>query len=408
MKTNSNLPLLATNPGLLKQINYSRLLELLRCRAPITRAELARLTGLTRSTVTVITAELLADGLVQETGETIAPTGGGRPGTGLCLNPQGAFFIGAAIEAEHLTVIELNLAAQMTQRLQAPIHHHKTPEAVLSQLIDLIQQVQANNPLSQQRSRGIGLTIQGTMSLDGTVIYAPFLSWRGIDLRSHLQPHIDVPLFVDNDANAAALAEVYLGSATQTHSLLYVLINRGMGAGIVINNRVFRGASGTAGEVGATLIDPQSPVYDEAGNRMDVGTFIGKDMLLRQYQEQTGQPLDVNKFVDRLSHADPVAEAIMAKWTQLLGWELVNLVSVLNPAKVVIGGPLTALLPFVREQLHTMLREYVPGNGIDGFFSNPKASLEASSFGEDAAAIGGAVLVYQSLFQVPDLVLLEG
>ncbi len=107
------------------------------------------------------------------------------------------------------------------------------------------------------------------------------------------------------------------------------------------------------------------------------------------------------------TQAVPLAQKVVQEWSQFLGWGLIALVNIFNPERVVLGGPLTVLMPYVKDQLDAILRNYVPGNGNQGFFSNPKARFELSTFGEDAAAIGGAVLVYQSLFQVPDLVLLE-
>lgn len=408
METNFDRQPLAAKPHLLKQINYARILELLRCRAPITRAELARYSGLTRSTVTVITAELITKGLVRESGEMIVKPGGGRPGVGLSLNPDGAFFIGAAIEVEHITVVELNLAAQIVQRIQEPIEGSSDPERIFNQLVQLIDRVRQSNPLSQHRLRGVGLTVQGTLNLGSTVICAPFLGWHGVDLRRYLQLRINLPLFVDNDANAAALAEVYLGRAMQISHLLYLLINRGMGAGIVVNNQVFRGAYGTAGEIGSVSIEPYRSTRDDSSQQRDLGTSVGKETLLRRYRERGGKASDVNDLVAHLVLADPLTQAVVFEWAEILGWAIINLVNILNPEQIVIGGPLSALLPYVKNQLDAMLRDCVPGDGSNGFFSNPNSRLEASTFGEDASAVGGAVLVYQSLFQVPDLVLLQG
>ncbi len=396
----------ATKPNLLKQINYARLLDLLRCHAPITRAELAKYTGLTRSTVTVITAELIVGGLVQEDKEITTP-GSGRPGIGLVLNPQGAFFIGASIESEQLTVVELNLAAQTKQCIQEPFLERDNPQIVLNQLVKLINCLRQSNPLSQQRLRSIGLTIQGTLSLDGVVISAPFLGWEGVDLRRYLQPYINLPLFVDNDANAAALAEVYLGNAIQTHSLLYLLINKGMGAGIVINNRVFRGAYGTAGEVGAWLVKQISGTVNNTKIQpADFGLSVGIEQLFSNYHSRGGTASDIGELAEHLAKSELLAKTVMDEWTEGLGWGLVNLVNLLNPERIVIGGPLIPLLPYVKNHLDNMLRVYVPGDGKNGFFSNPKASFDISTFGEYTSALGGAVLAYQSLFRVPDLVLL--
>nr|RNJ66183.1 MAG: ROK family transcriptional regulator [Leptolyngbya sp. IPPAS B-1204] len=390
----------SSHPAVLKQINTARLLELLRCRAPIARAELARLTGLTRSTVTVITAELIAQGLVRESGEVSSARGSGRPGVGLMLNPNGAFFIGAAIEAEHLTVVKLDLAAQIVARIQQPLVGTE-PQPVLETLVQLINQIRQTEPASDLRLRGVGLTIQGVLNLAGVVIRAPFLDWSGVDLRYYLQPHLDLPLFVDNDANAAALAELYLGNATQSSCLLYILINNGIGSGIVINNRVFRGAYGTAGEISALMSDP--PGQD---NPYECGHRVGKEDLLNRYREQGGKATSLLELVERLAAGEAIAHTVVQEWAEILARGLISVVSLLNPEQIVLGGPLTVLFPYVNDTLTNQLRNQMPRQGEHGFFSNPKARLTVSAFGEDAAAVGGAVLAYQSLFQVPDLVLL--
>lgn len=371
----------------------------MRRHAPISRADLARLTGLTRSTVTVITAELIAQGLVRESGQVGVSRGSGRPGVGLMLNPDGAFFMGAAIETEHLTVLKLNLAAEIVARVQEPLQGADLAQ-VLRQLRQMVDRVRQTDPSSDSRLRGIGLSIQGVLNLDGVIIRAPFLNWSGGDLRNYLQPHFTVPLFVDNDANAAALAEVYLGNAMQTSSLLYILINKGIGSGIILNNRVFRGAYGTAGEISALMSDPLGQ------DDLELWAHgVGKEALLDRYRKQGGKAKNLNQLVKRLDKGDEIALAVVQDWAETLSKGLISAASLLNPEQIVLGGPLTGLFPYVKDIIMTRLKDGMPRQGEMGFFSNPKARFVVSAFGEDASAVGGAVLAYQSLFRVPDLVL---
>lgn len=388
----------AANPGLLKQINTACLLELLRCHAPISRANLARLTRLTRSTVTVITAELIAQGLVRESGE-VSASRGGRPGVGLMLNPNGAFFIGAAIETEHLTVLKLNLTAEIMMRVQEPLQGADLAQ-VLRQLVQMVERIRKADPERDSRLRGIGLSIQGVLNLNGTIVRAPFLNWSGGDLRSYLQPSLNLPLFVDNDANAAALAEVYLSNAMHSSSLLYILINKGIGSGIIINNQVFRGSYGTAGEISALMSDP--PGQDDLDKWSD---GIGKDALLECYQNRVGKASSLDQLIERLAQKETIALSVVQEWAEALSRGLISAASLLNPERIVLGGQLTGLFPYVEDIITARLRDGMPRQGELGFFSNPKAKFEVSIFGEDASAVGGAVLAYQSLFRVPDLVL---
>ena len=405
MQTNSANKL-STDASLLKQINYVRILGLLRRHVGLSRADIARQTGLTRSTVTVITAELIADELIREGAAMASQPGGGRPGVELELNPEGAFFIGAEIEVDHLKVVELNLAANVTHILCQPLTE-TNPNIVIHQLVQLIEQLRQANPLSHQRLRGIGLTIPGTLNRDGVLIRVPGLNWHGVNLRQYLEACIDLPLFIDNDANAAALAEVYLGSAIQRNSLLFLLLNEGVGCGIVMNHRIMRGANGTAGEICELIIDAQNPIRNEYGQPGSLGTLVGKAGLLLQYQQQIGKTVHLNDLVDALNQGDIIAHSRVSQWAQRLGQGLINIVNILNPECIVLGGPLTILLPYVKDQINQRLASELPGNGKFGFFSTPNSGWKISEFGENASVIGGAVLVYQSLFQIPDLVSLS-
>ncbi|MBE9080217.1 ROK family transcriptional regulator [Romeria aff. gracilis LEGE 07310] len=405
MKTNS-VRTLNTDSSLLKQINYVRILGLLRCNAGLSRAEIARRTGLTRSTVTVITAELLADGLIRQGAAMASQPGGGRPGMELDLNPDGAFFIGAAIEADHIKVAELNLAAEMKAKLSMPLTD-TDPDTVISQLVQLIQQLRRANPFSSQRLRGIGLTTPGTINRDGVLIRVPGLNWHGVNLRKYLEAHVTLPLFIDNDANSAALAEVYLGSAVQSDSLLFLLLNEGVGSGIVINHRIMRGANGTAGEVCELMIDDQNLIGSEYGQPGSFGALVGKAGLLKQYQQQVGKMAELSDLIEALNNEDKDAYNLVSQWAGRLGQGLANIINIINPERIILGGSLTALLPYIEDQLSQILTSELLGNGEFGFFSTPNSRWNISEFGEDASVIGGAVLVYQSLFQIPDLVLLN-
>ncbi len=403
MKTNP-ARLLNTDVSLLKQINYVRILSLLRCNAGLTRAEIARQTGLTRSTVTVITAELLADGLIREGATLASKPGGGRPGVELELNPNGAFFIGAAIEADHIKAVELDLSANVRNKLSMPLQG-SSPKLVIAQLVKLIEQLRKASPLSDERLRGVGLTTPGTIDREGVLIRVPGLKWHGVNLREYIEAHMTLPLFIDNDANAAALAEVYLGSAIQSQSLLFLLLNEGVGSGIVIDHQIMRGANGTAGEVCELIIDDQYLTGSEYGRPGSLGTLVGKAGLLKQYQSQLGKVVDLQDLVHALEEQDAGACALVSLWVRRLGYGLINIANIVNPERIVLGGALTALIPYVENELNQILISELPGNGESGFFSTPNSGWNMSEFGEDASAIGGAVLVYQSLFQIPDLVL---
>lgn len=407
MKTKTTKKTLTTDASLLKQINFARILSLLRYHPRLTRAEIARRTGLTRSTVTVITGELIETGLLREGQETASGKEGGRPGVELELDPEGAFFIGVAIAVEDIRVVELNLAAQVTHRVQVPMSADTDPATITQQLVELIQQIWQANPESKAKYRGIGITVPGSLNREGIVLRAPRLHWQNVDLRPYLDLHLDVPLFVENDANAGALVERYLSGSMPSHSLLYLFLDVGVGAGMVLINRLLRGAGGTACEVRELMIDPHSSQPSGGERPGTLEALCSKVGLLSAYHQRSGEPIDLNTLLSRLEQADAIAQSVVKQWGTYLSWGVRGLVGVLNPERIVFGGQLAVLIPYVQNQLDEMLLCCLPDGSGYGFDSAARFRLEISQFGEDSAAIGGAVLAYQSLFQMPDLLLLH-
>lgn len=406
MKTNLHQKPLTTNASLLKQINFTRILSLLRYHPGLTRSQLAQRTGLTRSTVTVITGELIATGLVREGQETVSGPEGGRPGVELELNPEGAFFIGAAIGDEQIRVVELNLAAQVTRRIQSPIRDTH-PNTVTQQLLELLEQIWQANPQGEARSRGIGITVPGSLDREGRILLAPRLHWKQVDLRPYLNQHLKLPLFIENDANAGALVEMYLSGAMPGHSLLYLFLGIGVGAGMVLNHRLLRGAGGTACEISELMIDPRCAGASIARMPGTLEALCSKAGLLEEYRHQSGESIDFSTLRVRLQQADPIAQTTVKHWGQYLGWGVRELADILNPERIVFGGLLAEFLLHVQDQLDQMLGNCLPDGSGYGFDPAARFRLAISNFGEDSAAIGGAALVYQSLFQMPDLLLLH-
>ena len=323
------------------------------------------------------------------------------------LAPEGAFFIGVAIGVEDIRVVELNFAAQVTRRVQASVTADTNPATITQQLVELIQQIWQANPESKAKTRGIGITVPGSLNREGIVLCAPRLHWKNVDLRTYLNLHFDVPSFVENDANAGALVEMYLSGSMPSHSLLYLFLDVGVGAGMVLNNRLLRGAGGTACEVRELIIDPHrshASIGERPGTLEDLCSKVG---LLNAYQQRSGELAELSTLLSRLEQGDAIcasqqrfaiAQAVVNEWGMYLSWGVRGLVGVLNPERIVFGGQLTVLLPYVQKQLDEMLLGCLPDGSGYGFDRAARFRLKVSQFGEDSAAMGGAVLVYQSLF----------
>ena len=216
-------------------------------------------------------------------------------------------------------------------------------------------------------------------------------------------------MFIDNDANAAALAEVYLGGAIQRDSLLFLLLNEGVGCGIVMNHQIIRGANGTAGEICELIVDGQNPTRSEYGQPGSLGALVGKTGLLQHYQQQIGKAAHLSDLVEALNQADPIARSHVALWAQRLGQGLINIINILNPECIVLGGPLTILLPYVKDQLNQRLASELPGNGQLGFFSTPNSGWKnlrvwGECIGHWGGCVGLSISVSNPRFGIVELI----
>ena len=378
---------------LVRHINQARTLELLRRHKTLSRAEIARRLGLTRSTLSELATALLEGGLVIEDGGPVVHSRGGRPGSGLRLNPAGATFLGAELGNDHITVVALSLDAQELVRLREPIESNPDADVVVTRLAGLARRAIREAGDAAAAVQGLGVSVPGMLDQDGTVFWLPQLGWRNVDLKGMLEKALGIPVCLDNDANAAALAELYFGEAADGADLLYLMLDIGIGGGLIADRSLYRGAGGRAGEIGHLRLDPSGPQCRCGG----VGCFeavAGKPALLRYDRDAGGTASSADEVLEQAAAHDAAALAAVGRWMYWLGRGVASAVYLLDARRVILGGSLAVQMPALAEDLAEVLREE----------KVPKADelqLTLTRLGADGVAIGGAALIYQKLFQVP-------
>ncbi len=243
-----------TTPGLLRHINTARCLRMLRRGAPFSRAELARELGLTRATIGHAIRELIASGLVIETVERTEGGRLGRPGSGLCLNPEGAYAIGIDISSISLTGVLVDLGMRVVHRVHAPMGPHLGDvQQAVAQIAQFPARLLAASGIDPKRVYGVCVSVPGLVDQSGRVVVAPFLRWRDVPLKQLLsaRPELPWPITVCNDAVAFANAERASASERDAQNMLLILLTEGLGGAIVQRGQIFEGAHGYAGELGA-------------------------------------------------------------------------------------------------------------------------------------------------------------
>ncbi|WP_202238972.1 ROK family transcriptional regulator [Actinacidiphila reveromycinica] len=304
----------------------------------LTRAAVAATVGLTRATVSTLVDELLAAGLLEERGAH-RPGTVGRPGTVLALPATGPAGIGAEIGVDHLAACVVDLRGEVRCRTASPAANRGRPApAVLAELADLIARVTRDAAATDLRPVGVTVAVPGLVGRDrGTVLRAPNLGWEDVPVAAPGP----LPTVVDNEANLGALAELWLGGHDRLADFVHVSAEIGIGAALVVEGRLFRGARGFAGELGHVPVRPDGPPCS-CGARGCLETFAGERALLRAAGVATAAEL-------RSAAAAGSAAAVRAleQAGEALGIALSGAVNLLDPQAVVVGGPLADLAPWL-------------------------------------------------------------
>jgi glucokinase-like ROK family protein len=393
--------------ALVRELNRAIMLNLLRTQAQ-SRADLAVASGLNKTTVSSLIAELLAAGLVREMGT--AESGGGRPGTLVELNPHAGGMIGVELGVEYLRVVLADFCASPIWHREQAFDRRAGPESALTIMIGLINEAAAAARKAGRSILGLGLAAPGLVDIaSGTLLFGPNLAWRDVPLRQRLQAAFSYPVFVDNDAKASALGERYFGVAQNVDNFVYVLANVGLGCGIVLGGEVHRGATGSAGEVGhTTLLLPDGPLC-ECGNRGCWETVASQRALLDRLQGVWGTPagargetgrygdISMETVVAAAEAGDEMVLAALRETGRYLGVGIANLVNIFNPSLVVLGGALSLAAEYLLPPIRSIVDERAMAWPRDA------AQILAAAQRFDSVAMGGVALVLHDILRHPHL-----
>lgn len=312
-------------------VNRSAVLAFLGSQGPASRAEIARALAMSPALVTQLMKPLLAEGLVEE-GE-IAPSEGGRPGRRLRLAGRGGSAVGVKVAANHLTCVEVGLDGSV--RRSESVEFDPAAPSALQRVSDALRDFGA--VVTHEGVLGVGVAVPGAVGdqSDGSVD-APTLGWHGVPLGALLRAELGLPVIVENDVNALAVAERLYGFGSRYDDFLVVTIGRGIGAASVQQGLLHRGHHGAAGELGHVVVPGPDGRMTSAG----LETFIGAPALLARAAEVGA--LEVGAGLAELNaaavHGDPQVIQILAEAGRLLGVAVAGAVHLLDPAAVIVSG----------------------------------------------------------------------
>ena len=384
----------STTPTLLRHINTVRCLRLLSRGAALSRADLARELGLTRATIGNAVKELIDAGWVVEDADRPEAGRPGRPGSGVRLNPEGGYAIGVDISSIALTAVLVDLGMRVVYRLSEPV----APKAVdadhvVDQIARLARRLVAGSRVDAARVLGLCVSVPGLVDRGGRVVVAPFLHWRDVSLRRLLAAHSDVPwpVTVCNDTVAFANAERAVSSERDAHNMLLILLTEGLGGAIVQRGQIFEGAHGYAGELGHMVMG----ATPKAIGTQTFETLAGIERFRPFLPANTTLDEGI-QWLAAQTDTSPALTRVFEEWSDVLTMGMLNLIYVLDPERIVLSGPLSALFPRVKTSVTRKLAAHL----LHGFEPPP---IDITRFGPDGAAIGAATVVREQLFSLPQL-----
>lgn len=374
----------------IRDINRQIVLNYVREREPISRAEIARETALQRSTVSAIVDELQTDGLIEEVGE--GQSTGGRPPTLLRLRSAGAIAIGVAVTPTTTSLATSDLAGRIVQ--QDKFSTDADYQVTFDRIVKSIEGILKNSGGSIE---GIGISLPGLIDpSSGTAIYVPYFIWRDIPIAKQISSAVGAPVTIDNDANAVALAELWFGrpEVSGARDFILVLAAEGIGTGIVFDGQIYRGERGAAGEFGHMIIGTHAPVSCSCGNRDCWEAFSSERATIARYRglaPNVSPEIRFAELVDKALGGEREAEKALTDMALCLGIGISNLIVGFSPEVVVVGGEITRAWHLVEHALQETI-EHSVRRGL------PSARILPSTLGESPTLRGALSLILAGKF----------
>jgi len=405
-----------TNNTFLRERNLSSVLNyVFYHKSKAFRAKLAARVGLNKSTASSLVQELIDRDLLRETGENSAGEIG-RPATYLEVNPQAGFIIGVDLNVDLISVMITDFSCRTIWESKFPINSKILQADAIAKMVELINEAIAICKEKNDRILGLGLAVPGLVDTnEDTLIYAPHLNWRDVPLRKILSESTGLhDIYIENDANAATLGEHIYGVARKTDDFIFVFVGKGIGSGLFLNGKLYRGKNGYAGEIGhlPIITEPFHNLCD-CGNLGCWETYANESTILKRTNarlEKTQStiisslmaeqhvPLSISILKQAADAGDRESLDSFSEAGEAIGVGIAGLINILNPDKVIVGGPISIsgnhLLPTI---INSVKKHTLPD-------LSQNVEILLSEFGREAVVIGAIASVTNQILSTPTIV----
>lgn len=396
----------------MKMLNISIILKIIREKGPISRAEIAEISDLTPASVTKITQKLIDINLIMEVGA--GESSGGRPPVYLKLNPSAFYVVGICFAPGRIDLIMTDFEASIIANKRKEIDRID-PERAFHIVEGLLYEIIEEKQIDKEKILGVGVALNGIVNVEkGISIFAPYYKWKNVNVKFNLEQRLQLPVFVENDVNAMALAERWFGMLKNytmkgdvDDNFVVVYIGNGVGAGIVINDRLYHGYNYAAGEIGHIVIDENGAVCS-CGKRGCLESLVstpaveekvksliaaGKESIISAMSSNDMNLITIDMICDAALAGDELAISVLKKAGEDVGVAIANLLTVLNPSKVIIAGKIIKAGAVFFDAIKDMIEKET----LELLYSS--IEISGSLLGEYRASRGGVVMVLMDFFK---------
>lgn len=373
----------------LREGNRKRVIDALRERGVASRAELARITGLSRSTISTIVADLLESGLAGERdGQPAGETHAGRPPVMVSLNRSAGLAVGIDFGHRHLRVAVSDLSHTVLAEAWQEMDVDHSADEGLATAAEFVDRVLEEAGAERDHVIGVGMGLPAPIDrTTGSVQTSSILpGWVGVDAAAEASARLRLPVEVENDANLGALAELAWGAARGRSEVVYIKVASGIGAGLISGARIQHGVGGTAGEIGHMLLAETGPVC-RCGNRGCLETLASSRAIADLLSASRREPVSTRQLLELCAGGDAAAHRLIAEAGRAIGVAVANLCNILNPECVIVGGDMSAAGDVLLEPIRDVVRRTAIPSAVDDL------EIVPGVLGERAEMLGALALV---------------
>lgn len=375
---------LTYNQQIIKRNNKTLVFQIIKDQAPLSRADIAQRLGLNKSTVSSLVNELLEDDLVYETGP--GESSGGRRPVLLLFNQHAGYTIGIDIGVNYILGVLTDLQGNIVN--EKNVYHTQIEfTSIVSQVKEIISSLLKNAPDSRYGVVGIGIGVPGIVDKEGKVLLAPNLGWEDVFIKKEIEDHFNIPVIIENEANAGAYGEKQFGAGQEYDNILYVSAGIGIGVGLILNGELYQGNSGFSGEAGHMLIDI-------GGRKCSCGregcweAYASEHALLKMAKQLGHIDLSLEGLISLANQENEEVIELFKQVGTYIGYGISNLINSFNPKQVIIGNRMSVAKHWLKAPIEEAITQHALSyhrENLEVTFS--KRSIYSAALGVSAFAV---------------------